>query len=565
MATYTDNYNLTKPTFAESADIRTINGNMDTIDDVLHASQISLADAYDETRTSENPYNTGDIVMYELLMYKCLEDGVYGTWDGTKWERTTAGANGGGSDVEVTPSYNSGTKIAEIDVDGNTEEIYVPEMTGASSQADGTAGLPPAPEAGDEDKFLRGDGTWAEAGGGTDYVELTQAEYNALTPEEKENGTLYFITDGSGGGGGGSTVIPNPIGEPTEILNTVGINNIIYNIPGSGGGAGGSVTTLYTGTQREQTISLSDSLNNYDVVIISFSGNNSNDIYRNDMIYNAKTLSIGDNIGCTDDISYLWYEIVSMTSLSFHSGGGTAYYIKNIVGLKFGSSGSGGGYELDNLYHNSTTTSETNISLANSFKTYDDIILLVDRYADNTVYKLQYRYSADSINISDKLSVMGWSSNTEYLTYVIQSETSLTLNASGNNNLVLTDVIGVNYGSGGSGGGSGDSEDISNMTWTQIISQVGGDWSTATAIPNNATHVAVVVDYDNKVYMPQTFKISDWDKYADTLSHSLVEWEFDWKVGSSYDTVQIEYDSANHTIRTYAGYSGITLKTYALS
>lgn len=219
MATYTDNYNLTKPTFAESADIRTINGNMDTIDAVMHASQVSLADAYDETRTSSNPYNTGDIVMYELLMYKCLEDGVYGTWDGTKWERTTAGANGGGSDVTITPSYNSGTKIAEIDVDGDTEEIYVPEMTGASSQADGTAGLPPAPEAGDEDKFFRGDGTWAEVGGGADYVELTQAEYDALTPAEKMNGKMYFITDGNADtasdGEPTSEIIPITAGDGT--------------------------------------------------------------------------------------------------------------------------------------------------------------------------------------------------------------------------------------------------------------------------------------------------------------------------------------------------------------
>lgn len=218
MATYTDNYNLTKPTFAESADIRTINGNMDTIDAVMHASQVSLADAYDETRTASNPYKTGDIVMYELLMYKCLGDGVYGTWDGTKWERTTAGANGGGSDVEVTPSYNSGTKIAEIDVDGDTEEIYVPEMTGASSSSDGTAGLPPAPEAGDEDKFFRGDGTWAEVGGGADYVELTQAEYDALSPAEKMNGKMYFVTDGNAdtaSGGTTSEIIPITAGDGT--------------------------------------------------------------------------------------------------------------------------------------------------------------------------------------------------------------------------------------------------------------------------------------------------------------------------------------------------------------
>lgn len=36
-------------------------------------------------------------------------------------------------------------------------------------------------------------------------VELTQAEYDALTDEEKNNGTTYFITDGQGGGGGGAS------------------------------------------------------------------------------------------------------------------------------------------------------------------------------------------------------------------------------------------------------------------------------------------------------------------------------------------------------------------------
>lgn len=36
----------------------------------------------------------------------------------------------------------------------------VPNMTGASSSADGSAGLVPAPEAGDEDKVLMGDGSW---------------------------------------------------------------------------------------------------------------------------------------------------------------------------------------------------------------------------------------------------------------------------------------------------------------------------------------------------------------------------------------------------------------------
>lgn len=140
MATYTDNYNLVKPTMAETADIRTINGNMDTIDDIMHASQISLADAYDSTRTSSNPYNTGDIVMYQYLMYICKEDGVYGAWDATKWERTTAGANGGGgggSDVEITPTLQSGTKIADFEIDGVSGELYAPSGGGGGGGGNG--------------------------------------------------------------------------------------------------------------------------------------------------------------------------------------------------------------------------------------------------------------------------------------------------------------------------------------------------------------------------------------------------------------------------------------------
>lgn len=35
------------------------------------------------------------------------------------------------------------------------------------------------------------------SGGNTNSVELTQAEYDALTAEEKNNGTIYFITDGT--------------------------------------------------------------------------------------------------------------------------------------------------------------------------------------------------------------------------------------------------------------------------------------------------------------------------------------------------------------------------------
>lgn len=41
------------------------------------------------------------------------------------------------------------------------EEIQIEVMTGATADAAGTSGLVPAPVAGEQDKFLRGDGVWA--------------------------------------------------------------------------------------------------------------------------------------------------------------------------------------------------------------------------------------------------------------------------------------------------------------------------------------------------------------------------------------------------------------------
>ena len=96
MATYTDNYQLTLPGYADVADVADLNHNATIIDEIMHSSQISLADAYDSTQT----YNADDVVMYNYKMYKCLTDGVTGTWDPTKWERTTAAQTGGSSDPD---------------------------------------------------------------------------------------------------------------------------------------------------------------------------------------------------------------------------------------------------------------------------------------------------------------------------------------------------------------------------------------------------------------------------------------------------------------------------------
>ena len=68
-------------------------------------------------------------------------------------------------------------------------------------------------------------------GGDANYEELTQAEYDALTPEEKMNGTIYFITDAQGGGGSGGSGISgldwnNKVTVTTSVIPPQG--NITY-------------------------------------------------------------------------------------------------------------------------------------------------------------------------------------------------------------------------------------------------------------------------------------------------------------------------------------------------
>lgn len=58
-----------------------------------------------------------------------------------------------------------GSNLA-LDANGQLSGNYT-HFTGATASTDGTQGLVPAPLAGDEDKFLKADGTWDTAGGGS--------------------------------------------------------------------------------------------------------------------------------------------------------------------------------------------------------------------------------------------------------------------------------------------------------------------------------------------------------------------------------------------------------------
>lgn len=89
---------------------------------------------------------------------------------------------------ELTDVDLSGIKDKQILVYDANSEKWLPAdlpqaisnsvMIGATAEKAGTAGLVPAPGAGDQDKFLKGDGSWAEVAGGdlSDYATKEELE-----------------------------------------------------------------------------------------------------------------------------------------------------------------------------------------------------------------------------------------------------------------------------------------------------------------------------------------------------------------------------------------------------
>lgn len=102
-----------------------------------------------------------------------------------------ASAQQAGTDGFV-PAPQSGDQDKYLKGDGTWATINIPEvadMVGATAQADGTHGLVPAPETTDKDKFLKGDGTWANV----DNTRACTAEdidqwINDVDSEETNNG-----------------------------------------------------------------------------------------------------------------------------------------------------------------------------------------------------------------------------------------------------------------------------------------------------------------------------------------------------------------------------------------
>lgn len=161
----------------------------------------------------------------------------------------------------------------------------------------------------------------------------------------KLNGIDYM-----GGGGGGTTVVPNPSGTPTDDLDTVSIDGVIYNIPGSGGGGVSFDEDILFNTQTTvssgSSIQLISSIFDYDLIIIDTSTSSYTD-WREHIFMDVSQITLNTEytrmILRTSSETYgLRYKFTANNTIYAWGDGSRNMIIYKIIGVKFNSSGGGG-------------------------------------------------------------------------------------------------------------------------------------------------------------------------------------------------------------------------------
>lgn len=105
--------------------------------------------------------------------------------------------------------------------------------------------------------------------------------------------------------------------------------DITNNVISATGGGGFDLEPLYVGTGAAQSVELSESYKNFDIIIMSSAHPSG---YSVSGIYITDNLSNGSRIGYSDDVAFQWWEITDNTHFYLQASSGD-YYLKSIYGL----------------------------------------------------------------------------------------------------------------------------------------------------------------------------------------------------------------------------------------
>ena len=285
------------------------------------------------------------------------------------------------STVVWTQTQQSGTKIAEISIDGVSQNVYIPNLPTKTSDLTNDSNFVA------DASYVHTDNNYTTTEKNK-LADLNQVEANPSSGTSAGNlnsieigGTKYDIPSG---GGGGTTVIANPSGAATDELEKLQVGSTIYSIPsgGSGGGSGFSKTTLYTGTSfpaADTSIQLLNSIDSYNYIEFDTGHNTQHFNYT----FTPEQLKDVNTNGCWmfTDAGYACLKANSAgDEISFFDySGWTNKSLLGVYGLKFeGSSGSAIG-KNDILWEYSDSY---NITLAHPFTDYDFLVFEGNNYND---------------------------------------------------------------------------------------------------------------------------------------------------------------------------------------
>ena len=291
----------------------------------------------------------------------------------------------------------------------------------------------------------------------------------------KLNGIDYM-----GGGGGGTTVVPNPSGTPTDDLDTVSIDGVIYNIPGSGGGGVSFDEDILFNTQTAvssgSSIQLTSSIFDYDLIIIDTSTSSYTD-WREHIFMDVSQITLNTEytrmILRTSSETYgLRYKFTANNTIYAWGDGSRDMIIYKITGVKFNGSGggSGSGYSETSLWTGPETpsTSGTTITLNDNLSDYD-MIYVNAHHGSYTNEEGSILIAVSSLTVGGNYIYTIYDYDKLYICFEYSSNTQLLIKtANSNNPTTYTEIVGIKFGSGGGSSSGGTQYDTTEQvigTW----------------------------------------------------------------------------------------------------
>ena len=259
----------------------------------------------------------------------------------------------------------------------------------------------------------------------------------------------------------------------------------IFGIKFGGSGGGGSEyseTTLWNGSDSE-TMTLSESLENYDAILFigKATSNGINYVMTNTWSVEDLKVYINEGSRLCAVVNDAWYEYVTIpNSTTFTRQDRYMLYISEIRGIKYGNGGGSGGETKTSIttLYNTFINSVGEITLTNKIEDYDFIMIDFGFNGTDKAHNYIYIPAEDFPNKYPYVSNPN-NTNPHILLNPYDDQYARMIMGSADNKLFIFQIgqtvgiygiYGIKCGSSGSGGGSKYSETI---LWTGTIDSIG--------------------------------------------------------------------------------------------